>query len=180
MTISKPVLNARILLLLSSAFIVFASTVHAQIPKGDVYVGYSRTGTDAFYSNVGGLNGWQGALHVKLHKPFLGVEGDLSHYGLGANSTVPRTTAFLFGPRLTVGALGPKVFGHALIGGEHSANPSGTISGTALAFALGGGLDLPIAPFFAWRVGGDYLRAVGHSPAGGTPARFDTGLVFRF
>jgi hypothetical protein len=41
-------------------------------------------------------------------------------------------------------------------------------------------LDVPIAPFFAWRVVGDYLHPVGHSPPGGTPARFSTGLVFRF
>lgn len=180
MTNSKPVLNVRILFSLLSALMVFASTVHAQIPKGDVYVGYSRTGTDTFYAHAGGLNGWEGALHAKLRKPFLGIEGDLSHYGLGANSTVPRTTVFLFGPRVTVGVLGPKVFGHALIGGEHSSNPSGSISGGAVAYALGGGLDLPIAPFFGWRVAGDYLHTVNHVPPGGTPARFSTGLVFRF
>lgn len=180
MTNSKPVLNARFLLLLSLALLFSAAVVRAQVPKGDVYLGYSRTGNDTFYSGAGGLNGWEGALHVKLHKPFLGIEGDVSHYGLGANSAVPRTTAFIIGPRITVGALGPKVFAHALIGGEHSSNSGGSISGGALAYALGGGLDVPIAPLFAWRVAGDYIHAVGRSPAGGTPARFSTGLVFRF
>lgn len=180
MTIPKPVLNPRVLLSILFILILSASAVHAQIPKGDVYLGYTRTGTDTFYAGAGGLNGWEGALHVKLHKPFLGVEGDLSHYGLGANSAVPRTTAFLVGPRLTVGALGPKVFGHALIGGEHSSNSGGSISGGALAYALGGGLDLPFAPFFSWRVAGDYIHAVNRSPSGSTPARFSTGLVFRF
>ena len=182
MTISKPVLCAFILLVYSFIPLSFAPSVQAQVPKGDVYLGYSRTGTDTFYPNVGGLNGWEGALHIKLHKPFLGIEGDVAHYGLGANSAVPRTTTVIVGPRFTLGAMGPKVFAHALLGGEHSANAGGPtpISGGALAYALGGGLDVPIAPFFAWRVAGDYIHAVGRSPAGGTPARFSTGLVFRF
>ncbi len=182
MTISKPVLSAFILVVCSFILLSFLPAAQGQVPKGDVYLGYSRTGTDTFYPNVGGLNGWEGALHIKLHKPFIGIEGDVSQYGLGSNSTVPRTTTFIVGPRLTFGALGPKVFAHALIGGEHSANSGGPtpISGGALAYALGGGLDIPIAPLFAWRVAGDYIHAVGRSPAGGTPARFSTGLVFRF
>lgn len=85
MTISKPVLCAFILLVYSFIPLSFAPSVQAQVPKGDVYLGYSRTGTDTFYPNVGGLNGWEGALHIKLHKPFLGIEGDVAHYGLGAN-----------------------------------------------------------------------------------------------
>jgi len=180
--ISERVTCAFIFVVFSIIPLSFASSVAAQIPKGDVYLGYSRTGTDTFYSNVGGLNGWELAGHIKLHKPFLGIEGDVAHYGLGANSAVPRTTTVIFGPRITLGALGPKVFAHALLGGEHSANSGGAtpISGGAVAYALGGGLDVPIAPFFAWRVAGDYIHAVGRSPAGGTPARFSTGLVFRF
>jgi len=180
--ISRSVLHAFMLVLISLIPSSFAPPAMAQVPKGDVYLGYSRTGTDTFYSDVGGLNGWEGALQIKLHKPFVGIEGDVAHYGLGANSTVPRTTTVIAGPRFTVGALGPKVFAHALLGGEHSSNNGGPtpISGGALAYALGGGLDVPIAPFFAWRVAGDYIHAVGRSPAGGTPARFGTGLVFRF
>lgn len=181
-TVSKPLLKAIFLFACSSLLMLSSLPLQAQLPKGDVYVGYSRTGTDMFYPNVGGLNGWEGAMHVKLHKPFIGIEGDVSQYGFGANSAVPRTTTFIFGPRFTVGALGPKVFGHALVGAEHSTDSGGPTptSSTALAYALGCGLDLPFAPFFAWRVAGDYLRAVGHSPAGGTPARFSTGIVFRF
>jgi hypothetical protein len=174
----------RSLLLLVSSSILFllAPGARAQVPKGDIYVGYSRTGSDTFYPNVGGLNGWEGAMHVKLHAPFLGVEGDLSRYGLGADSSVPRTTIFMGGPRITLGAVGFKVFAHALVGGEHSANNGGaaSISGGALTYALGGGLDIPFVPFFAWRVAGDYLKALTQSPAGSTPARFSTGLVFRF
>jgi len=180
--ISKPILSLGFLLASSYLLLSIAPAARAQAPKGDVYLGYSRTGNDTFYPNVGGLNGWEGAMHVKLHTPFLGVEGDLSHYGLGSDSSVPRTTAFIVGPRITLGALGTRVFAHALVGGEHSSNSGGPtpISGGALAWALGGGLDVPIFPLFAWRVAGDYLRAPTQSPAGDTPARFSTGLVFRF
>jgi hypothetical protein len=180
MRISKLIFSVCFLLVSSSVPFLNSSLAGAQVPKGDVYVGFSRTGNDTFYSGAGGLNGWEGALHVKLHKPFLGVEGDLSHYGLGANSSVPRTTVLMVGPRVTVGALGPRVYAHALLGGEHSANNGGSISGGTLAYALGGGLDVPFAPFFAWRVAGDYLRAPTQTPSGSTPARFSTGLVFRF
>lgn len=182
MLIFRSKFQVYLLLAFSLVLIFVCLPVQAQVPKGDVYVGFSRVGSNAFYPNVGGLNGWEGAMHVKMHVPFLGVEGDLSHYGLGSSSSTPRTTIFMFGPRVTVGALGPRVFAHALIGGEHSSNSGGPtpISGGALTYALGGGLDVPVFPFFAWRVAGDYLRAPTQSPGGGTPARFSTGLVFRF
>jgi len=174
---------------LSRVFSIFASTILliscssalAQIPKGDLFFGYSRLGSDAFYPNVGGLNGWEAAAHFKV-MPFIGVEGDLAHYGMGANTAIPRTTTFLIGPRITAGALGFKLFAHGLIGGEHSANSSGPvrISGETFTYALGAGADIPIAPFFAWRVQGDRISAPSLSPSGGTQARFTTGLVFRF
>lgn len=169
-------------------FILFAAALlptlpaSAQLPKGDLFFGYSRTGNDTFYPNVGGLNGWEASGYLKIRKPFLGVEADVSHYGLGANSAVPRTTAVLLGPRITVGFAGIHVFAHGLLGGEHSANSGGgvAISQGAFAYALGGGLDVPIAPFFAWRIQGDRISAPSIAPPGGTEAQFSTGLVFRF
>jgi hypothetical protein len=114
-------------------------------------------------------------------KSFLGGEADVARYGLGASSTIPKTTTVMVGPRITVGALGVKVFVHGLAGVEHSANSSGlSISGSSFSYALGGGLDLRLMPFFAWRVTGDYLSAPTLSPSTGTHARFGTGIVFRF
>jgi hypothetical protein len=155
-----------------------AGTAHALGPKGDAFVGYSRTGADVFYPGTGGLNGWEGALHIHW-KPLLGLEGDVAHYGLGENSSIPRTTTYLAGPRLTVGALGIKLFAHGLFGGEHSAN-NGGISGNAFTYAYGGGVDLPLAPFFRWRFMLDRLSAPDQSPSGATHARFSTGLVLHF
>lgn len=173
----------RTLLVLSlSAFGLLTLPAVAQLPKGDVYLGFSRTGSNTFYPNVGNLDGWEASGYLKIHKPFLGVEADVSHYGIGANSAVPRTTTVLLGPRLTVGVIGIHLFAHALAGGEHSANSGGgvRISQQAFAYALGGGVDFPLAPFFAWRIAGDRISAPSIAPPDSTEARFSTGLVFRF
>jgi len=162
------------------AMLAFPSPGYAAGPSADVFFGYSHLGSDTFYSNVGGLNGWQLAVNYKV-KHLVGIEGDVSRYGLGADSSVPRTTNVLFGPRLTVGAAGVKLFVHGLVGGEHSANSSSRhISGGAFTYALGGGVDFPLAPFFSWRVAADHLSAPTSSPSDGSHSRFSTGIVFRF
>ncbi len=162
-------------------FFSVSSRAHASGPGGDVFLGYSRLGNDTFYSHVGGLNGWDLDGEIKVQK-FLGIEGDVSHYGLGAPSSTPRTTAVLFGPRVTVGVPVVRVFVHGLVGGEHSANSGGPahVSGGAMAIDFGGGADFRFAPFFAWRVAVDYLNAPGNTPSSGSHDRFTTGLVFRF
>lgn len=181
MQISRPFFWGFLLAFSFIAGFALLPTAHAVGPAADVFLGYSRLAADNFYPNVGGLNGWEGALHVKLKKSFLGGEADISQYGLGADSTVPHTTAFMAGPRATVGAAGVKIFVHGLVGGEHSANNSGaSISGGSFAYALGGGVDVPIAPFFAWRVAVDHFSAPTQSPGSSNHARFSTGIVFRF
>ena len=165
-----------------SCILFTAASAHAvSLRNNDAYFGYSRLGSDAFYPNVGGLNGWQGALHLHV-APFLGVEGDVAHYGLGADAAVPRTTTVLVGPRVSVKALGINLFVHGMVGGEHSANSGGavSISQGAFAYDYGGGIDVPILPFFAWRFSGDHISAPTVSPNGGGHERFNTGLVFRF
>ena len=163
--------------------LLFAATSASavSIRNNDAFVGYSRLGHSAFVPNVAGLNGWEAALHLHV-RPFLGAEGDVAHYGLGENASVPRTTTVLIGPRLSVKAAGINLFVHGMVGGEHSANSGGGvhISGGALAYDVGGGVDLPVAPFFAWRFSLDRISAPTDSPSGGRQARFNTGLVFRF
>jgi hypothetical protein len=88
----------------------------------------------------------------------------------------------LFGPKVSVGPSAIKVFGHFLLGGEHSANNSSTapISGGAFAYAYGAGADIPFAPFLRWRLQLDHLSAPSQSPSEGTHIRFTTGIVLRF
>jgi hypothetical protein len=170
-----------LLLALISIVLAAAPAGAVSLRNHDAFVGYSRLGSNAFYPNVGGLNGWEGALHIHL-KPFFGVEGDVAHYGLGADAVVPRTTTVMAGPRISVKAIGINLFVHGLVGGEHSSNSDGAvhISQGAFVYDLGGGVDLPILPFFAWRFSADHISAPSVSPDGGTKARYNTGLVFRF
>jgi len=174
-------------------FIVFVASPAGAVSlrNHDAFIGYSRLGSNVFNPHasgsngivpfIGGLNGWEGALHIHL-KPFLGVEGDVAHYGLGAGASVPRTTTVMIGPRVSVKAIGINLFVHGLLGGQHTANNDSTvpISNGGFAYALGGGVDLPILPFFAWRFSADYITAPSVTPDSATKARFNTGLVFRF
>lgn len=148
-------------------------------PGGDVYLGYSRLGANAFHASVPALNGWEAEGQLKFI-PFLGIDADVAHYGLGAAATVPHTTTAMIGPRLTVGAGGVHVYAHAMLGGEHSTNSGNIISSTAITVDAGGGIDFRLAPFFAWRINGDYIDAPGQSPGTADRYRFGTGLVFRF
>jgi hypothetical protein len=174
--ISKYALILIVLLAPISAFAAPEPKVHGS----DVFFGYSRTGNDTFAKGAGGLNGWEGALHIHF-APFLGGEADVSQYGLGSGSATPHTTDVLFGPRLTLKVLGVRPFAHVLAGVEHTANSGSAtpVSNTGLSYALGGGVDIPIFPFFAWRFAGDRISST-ESPAEGTKARFTTGLAFRF
>jgi len=158
------------------------SAASAQIPSGDAAFGYSRTGSNIFYPNTPGLNGWDATAFLKINKPFIGVEGDVSHYGLGANAAVPRTTTFLFGPQIALHAAGFKLFVHGLIGGEHSKNnvSNTPIDAEAFAYALGGGADIPFFPHLAWRLQLDHINAPSLSTANADKIRFTTGLVLRF
>lgn len=169
----------RFLCSLAVSALLISPAARAQLRNHDAFFGYSRSGSDLFYPSVGGLNGWDGALHIHV-MPFLGIEGDVAHYGLGADSSTPRTTTFLAGPRATVKALGIHLFAHGLIGGEHSPGRDTYRSSTAFTYAIGGGLDVPILPFFALRIGADHIAAPGQTPSGATQARFNTGLVLRF
>lgn len=167
------------ILALLSVTLLFAPALRAQLRNHDAYLGYSRLGNNTFYPNVGGQNGFNAALHIHV-MPFLGVEGDVARYGFGSSDSTPKTTTFLVGPRATVKALGFAVFAHGLVGGQHSGNSRGvSISESKATYAIGGGVDIPIFPFFAWRVEADRLSQFSNR-TDGTHMRLNTGLVFRF
>lgn len=168
----------RMVLLLVLGGLMASARAHGLGPKADVFLGYSRLGNNVFSSGAGSLNGWEGALNVKV-KDFVGMEGDVAQYGIGAAPTAPHTTVAMFGPRVTVGGLGVHLFVHALAGVDHNSNSTG-LSQTDLAIGLGGGGDLRIAPFFALRVSADYLATPTFSHADDQHERATAGLVFRF
>jgi hypothetical protein len=182
------------------------STALAQIPKGNVFVGYSYTRADILpasnptilSSSVrANLNGWEGSLEGKLF-PFVGIVADISsQYGgqdfrfnceaiptppcsgrAHVNSTLHN---YLFGPRVSVSVGKFTPFAHALFGASHvSTSGSGfSDSDTSFAEALGGGMDYKLIPAIAWRLQADLLQTRFFSTTQNN-LRLSTGIVIRF
>lgn len=166
----------------------WTSRAAAQIPKGNIFVGYSYTSADLNNNDRSNLNGWEGSLEGKF-LPFIGIVADVSgEYG---TNNFPSSTQifdvdareynFLFGPRVSVSIARVRPFAHALFGAGHvSVSTTGySASDTAFATALGGGLDFKLIPLVAWRFQGDYLqtRFFGNTQNNG---RFSTGIVLNF
>ena len=182
--------TALVLMLLTTA-------AAAQVPKGNVFFGYSYVSADLGSSGRDNLNGWNGSLEGKM-LPWVGIVADISsHYGshdftgiceaiigcnppviIHANATV---RSFLFGPRVSVsvGKLTP--FAHALFGVAHiSASASGfSTSDTSFGTALGGGIDYRLIHGVGWRVHGDLLQTRFFSRTQDN-FRLSTGIVLHF
>lgn len=155
--------------------------------KADVYFGYSRVGANLYSPNTPGMNGWQAAAHVQVI-PFVGVEGDVSHYSQNENNSSQQVTLVMFGPRVTAHAVGFSVFAHGLGGFVHQHETVTTIGGAgynATSYALGGGGDCPVFLGLKFRVTADYLGnsdtpsglAAGESTS---HYRFGVGLAYHF
>jgi opacity protein-like surface antigen len=185
---------------------LFAGLASAQIPRGNVFLGFSyeRTNASAFNPGLVGstvghpnLHGWEASFEGKF-LPFVGIVGDVSgHYGSqsfieavptpvggGGPITVNVTgheQEYLAGPRLSVpvGKFSP--FAEVMIGVAHI-HTGGTLpspSNTSFAYALGGGLDYRVFGPLAARVEGDYLRT-GFFNTTQNNFRLSLGGVFRF
>jgi opacity protein-like surface antigen len=167
---------------------VLSSLAAAQIPKGNIYVGYSYGSADLNTNNRSNLNGWEGSLEGKV-LPWVGIVADFN--GLYGTNNFPSSSQifnvdarehnFLFGPRVSVSIGKVRPFAHALFGAGHvSVSTAGySASDTSFATALGGGLDYRLIHGLAWRFQGDYLqtRFFGNTQNNG---RFSTGIVLNF
>lgn len=165
--------------------LALAELASAQVPKGNIFAGYSYAKADIGGGDRTNLNGWNGSLEGKLF-PFVGIVADVSgHYGsqdFGGVTGDGRVLTAVFGPRVSfsVGKIRP--FAEAMFGVSHlkvdfPTSSSGT--DTSFASVYGGGIDYHLVPFLAWRVEGDALRTTFDS---GTQNNFrlSTGLVFNF
>lgn len=187
--------------IIAIAFTLFAlgSAAQAQIPSGNVFVGYSYMSADLVSNSRTNLNGWNGSVEGKV-LPFIGLVADFSgHYGSAAVGQVlcPAGTliggpcitenastnihSFLFGPRISVSVGKVRPFAHALLGAAHiSESASGfSNSDTSFAYALGGGLDYHLIPLISWRVQGDLLQTRFFSNTQNN-VRISTGVVVHF
>jgi opacity protein-like surface antigen len=186
---------------LGAALFLLAGLANAQLPSGNVFVGFSyeRTNSTAFGPNLvrttvssPNLHGWEASVEGKIF-PFIGIVGDVSgHYGsqsfaeatpnglLNINVT-GHEQEYLAGPRLSVpiGKFTP--FAEAMVGAAHI-HTGGTLPGpsnTSFATALGGGLDYRLFGPIAARVEGDYLRTSFFNSTQNN-FRLSLGAVFRF
>jgi len=176
------------LLLFAFCLLVCTSFASAQVPKGNVFFGYSYGNADLNHNDRSNLNGWEGSLEGKIF-PFVSLVTDIN--GLYGSNDFPSSTQtfhvnaheynFLFGPRVSFSIGRARPFVHGLFGGAHvSVNTSGySASDTSFATALGGGVDFKLIPVVSWRFQGDYLqtRFFGNTQDN---ARFSTGIVLNF
>jgi outer membrane protein with beta-barrel domain len=179
---------SRAFAILISLFLL-ATSAMAQLPKGNVFFGYSYVRTDAFvpsFNNNANLNGWEGSLEGGV-LPHIGIVADLSgHYG-GQDFNFGRVDGsvynFLFGPRVSVGVGKFTPFAHVLVGAGHVSASSRaaafSTSDTSFADAIGGGVDYKLIPAVAWRFQGDLLQTRFFSDTQNN-FRFSTGIVVHF
>ena len=154
--------------------IVFVVSLSARAQGIEVFGGYSFERYSGAPARQ--LNGWEVAGQFKIAGIF-GVVGDLdAHYG--ASSKVDnRSVIFMVGPQLSFPAhISP--FVHVLAGVGHI--HAGGNTGTSIATAIGGGVDVHLLPILSWRavqvddVITHFFGATQNNP------RISTGLVVRF
>jgi len=151
-------------------------------PRAEVFAGYSYLSVDTgAASGRKGLNGWNGQADVNVNRWF-GLTADFGgYYGSPFNVSV-HDYSFLFGPTLTYRAEHVAPFIHGLVGADHInvGTTGGSGSETKFAWAVGGGIDIPINRQFGIRLAQvDFLRT-NHFNDDQNNIRLSTGLLFMF
>ena len=178
----------RVLSLIFSFFVLVAPAL-AQVPRGNVFFGYSYNRADTFVVGRSGstsLNGWEGSLEGKIF-PYVGIVADISGQYGAQDTSLGRVTgavhSYIFGPRVSVSVGRFTPYAHGLFGIAHESNdsivPGLSHSDTSFADALGGGVDYKLIPAIAWRVQADLLQTRFFSDTQ-DDFRFSTGIVVRF
>ena len=123
---------------------------------------------------------------------YLGLVGELGGYhfqrNVGGNQISGGLTSYLFGPRLNLRRFDHFVpFAEFLIGGVHAGSQlTGDQGANSFALATGGGVDIVLTKYVAWRFAQiDYFMTNFAGAALGATARQDnlragTGIVFRW
>jgi outer membrane immunogenic protein len=179
------------LLAFASLFSVAASA--QDVPKIDLFAGYSYVRANPGTSGVDGFNLHGGSASVAYNvKPWLSGVADFGGYhssdilGSGVDGTL---STYLFGPRVSYRhnshftPFGQVLFGVAHIGGSNGLAFS--TSNNSFAMALGGGVDVSVSHHFSLRpVQLDYLlthfNEFGNGAQNQNNLRVSTGVVFHF
>jgi len=175
------------------ALLLLSAAAQAQLPSGNVFVGYSYAQADLSFDKGASLRGWEGSVEGKI-LPLLGIVADIdSHYNY---SSVPVCTipgvcppvavnsvfrTYTFGPQVSVpfGRFSP--FAHALFGGAHikEGGDGFAAADTSIAYILGGGLDYKLFYRIKWRVQADAVETRFFNGSQNN-LRVSTGVVVHF
>ena len=165
----------------------------ADAPRAELFGGYSFLHAGDVGENA---HGWNASVAGNVSSWF-GLVADVSGHYTSASATVPQlgqftangdTLFFLFGPRLTLRRAGPvEPFVQTLVGAARFEASAGAplvgsvgVSDTGLAASIGGGLDVGVGPWVAFRmlqVDYIYTRFLDESQ---NNLRISVGLVLRF
>jgi len=161
-----------------------------ELRRADLFAGYSYMSADmqgpTGSASRQSANGWESSFSVNLHK-YLAAEGDVSGYyrgnllGSGVNIW---DYSFLGGPRLNF----RPAFFHALFGANHLTGNASDLSASQnnFAVAIGGGVQVKVAPRYYVRTSADWIRTSNNltNPTGSSVTqnnfRVSVGLVYRF
>jgi len=158
--------------------IPIAAMAQVDYPKAELFGGYSYFRANPDEMN---LNGWNASVMANITDWF-GVEGDFSgHYGsprvLGLDVPFVDVSShtFMAGPKLTYRSNSIAPFAHFLIGAARASTGAFgySLSDTALATVIGGGIDINLSESVAIRaIQADYLMTRFHTG----PQIFFSGL----
>jgi len=161
--------------LLVGLFAISAVAAESDHPKAEFFGGYQYTRLE------GGVN---------ANGFDLGVTGNLNNYfGITADFGSSYTTqsgvsfhnyTYTFGPQLSLRAHKAYTpFVHALIGGDR-ASASGFGSANGMAVLAGGGVDININQYMAFRGAADWMMLHSNGSTSSKNFRMPIGIVFKF
>jgi hypothetical protein len=160
------------------AMSAFAGDTNSDYPKAEFFGGYQ-------YSHLEGgvnANGFDLAVNGNFNNYF-GIAADFgSSYSSQAGVNYSNYT-YTFGPQLSLRANKAYTpFVHALLGGDHASASFAGATGTGNGFALlaGGGADINLNRYLAFRGAADWMLTHGNGGTSSKNMRLVTGVVFRY
>ena len=147
-------------------------------PKAEFYGGYQ-------YSHLeGGVNasGFNFGATGNFNDSF-GITADFGSSFTTQNGVSLHNYTYTFGPQLALRAnKGYTPFVHALIGGDHASASFAGVTGTGNGMALmaGGGVDININRYMAFRGAADWMMLHSNGTTSSKNFRMPIGVVFKF
>lgn len=147
-------------------------------PKAEFFGGYQYSHLD------GGFNasGFSFAGTGNFNENF-GITADFGSSFTSQSGVSYHNYTYTFGPQLSLRAnKGYTPFVHALIGGDHAtASFAGvTGSGNGMALLAGGGVDININQYMAFRGSADWMMLHSNGTTSSKNFRMPIGIVFKF